>query len=321
MADIEKANETLAAMLDGLQEQYDYYILKNVAKDMNELLLSAIVENSGEVNAVVVDSSVDINRSEEDLPERHSRFSGRFQLKQYLGLQSAGYVVSDLTDVEFVKHLPYAFEEAEKFCRMKPQCVGIKELVKAHEPVERDGSAFIEVVLGNGSLIGNQKAYLYPDEVKSIKFDNVADDAFSPIMIKKKGNDAVRAAYSPVMHYLAFRMFYGDLRDEVERDNRDDPMRVQNILIPSIETCLHPHEKFMTILDGFAVHMTKEGPILYEMIDASSPSEMHIPYSKDDTANMVIGAIANNRNNPNCIKTYEGNDIIKKLHQVVPQPQ
>lgn len=328
----ENANSILEDRLRTFRTAGDLKVLEGAAQGMNGILYGAIIQYPTEVNAVRIAASISINRGENGLPYAGTTSSGRDNLEKFLRAALGTDKIPESIEFEFVKNLPYEYTpemHSEFLCRnVAAQTCVFEDRVAAYLTISTSNDLFLQ-----------DRVYLFPDEIKSIRLEQVLDGEFTPVANLRKGQYELKKPLSSVMHYISFRGFRNYcVREEDIPDGKwkkDVVAIVSHVWVPDWPTGLfeakwgytsawgkigqliNPWASMGPIsFSGFAVDSSAEEPVLYEFNNAPIPRELRGLFKFGNDAMRTAYIIVQHRANPRSnIETYTGNEIIKRLCQ------
>jgi hypothetical protein len=199
------ANACLDQLLRVLQTSKEPETLVRTRTDMDLILYGAIRDMAALTNAVAIEAIIETERDDTRLLEAHTRFSGRFQLKEYLKLATVRTELEPTMQYQFIKHLPHANRLGEEpGGRRIAYGLAIESVGAEYRGFPKQ---FPMVLIGLNDGDHQTRALLFPDEVQSIRLVSVPDEAYSPFMNTGHYPPRLETPHSAVEHYLRFRKF------------------------------------------------------------------------------------------------------------------
>lgn len=289
---VENVNETFADKIFWWQRQNDANKLNQSSVRLNHLLYSVIKYFVPQVNAVRIQTIVDVSRKLDDLPDN------RGYLKDYIEKIAKGLGLKGKIPFLITAHLPCEVPDLEEIVFQSVN--------------ENRRYATLSVNLGSSSCPLEQREFHFlRDEIVSVQIAKVEDHEFSPIY---QGPDKpLMLSPSALEHYLSYRGFKkADVDTGSIPDGCWKPLIlpvVGNVLIPQPPTELLKGNVHR--VEGFAATMGRNGHTLYKIGYMHLPEDLTRRRFRGDLAAYAAYAIAIHqaRPQPN-IKVYKGDEAI-----------
>lgn len=313
---VEEVNLILEERLRTLQTERDTTVLNDVAQEVNGVLYEAITRYPTKVNAVRISTSISSTRERMGRPN----YGERYNLQKFLQALRIEEVPESV-DFAFVKHLPYSFTTGTHGSRERSAMVSSCETVTVVDGFD-EHPTHVVIDLTDGGFF-RENAYLFLDEIQSIRFEQVPDDQFTPRVEVRKGQYALEQSLSSAMHYVFFKGFYRYkiTPEQIPQglEGKDDVAAiVRDVFVPDNYSTLFKADFGAShrpvSFSGFAVDTSGKDPVLYEFVNMEIP-----PVLRNVRDHMVYAAhaIVQHRKNPSLhVQTYTGDDIIRKLSQI-----
>jgi len=297
---LEELNGTLEERLQ-IVKSHDFRRINAAREEINRILYSAIKEHPLTINAVVINAMPDMNRECSDLPNGGNRNTLRAYLKA-VGNQD----LEGLAAVEFVEHLPFSLgrylggdwyrpARSSEYRNLELVAFESKLLVPFGLRLDISGGFY-------NDPNDPTNVYFLMEEIQGIRLAKVEDTRFS----QKFGTiyrESLYPSHTALEHYLIYKTFSPLMSPPAQVDG-------DKLWLPSCESTLalrtdygHPRH-----LSGFAVQITTNGPVLYEL---NNVMQDHIV---EEVAASQIIAVHQERPLQG-VKTYAGNQIIARLRQ------
>ncbi len=315
-----EANDVLSKRLSSLKTETDYNKLELIAEDINGILYNAIEYYPTQANAVIINTRINTTTEGVGLPDSNTIFSGRISLENYLKHALDLNELSKEIQFRFVKHLPFTFTTGTHGSGERDARSASLENIAVETAVfKTDLPAYLMIDVADGGLC-HRKAYLLPDEIKSIKLGWVDDKEFSQNLRGSFDTPVLEPSHSSAGHYLWYKGFGSYcMREEYVPAGKWKKGIVQivgKVLTPKYSTKLLIQEYNTQFLNGFAALPSENGIILYEFKDVQLPKALLKNTNFGQAATQAAFAIALHQKKPQPnILTYSGKEIIDRLSQ------
>ena len=295
--------------------------LDTIAGEMNAILCQAIEQYPTEVNAVRIPALISIGRKDDRLPHHGTIFSGRAVLNDFLCTVSETEKLSGVVEFEFVKHLPYTFTTGSHGSKERDAMTASCRNIAVETTGRENTLAYFEIAMRDNQALMEECIYLFPDEIQSIKLEQVSDNEFTPCIQKTNSKYELTAPLSSAGHYLYFKGFEGYMisSDHIPNIKRRDDIAklLKYVILPDRTTGLFRIEERRiqtSYFSGFAADISGNEPVLYEFDSVPIPRGLRNNEIPGRGLMLAANAIIQHRKKPQSnIQTYTGNKIIGKL--------
>lgn len=183
--------------------------------------------------------------------------------------------------------------------------------------------AYLKIDVSDSGSVMQEYVILFPDEIKSIRLEQVSDDKFTPMATPQNNQYKLEKSQPSAAHYLWFRGFlsYAVHPDYVQnkRWKGDVAAIVNHVQIPEISTGLFDFEWGIwseKSFSGFAADIRGEEPVLYEFDRVSIPRALRKQKFIEKSVLATYAIMRHERKPQSNIRMYTGHEIIARLAQI-----